>query len=514
MSVPLYPTIAAVIERACHWKGGGEILCDRRERLSGIELWRDANAIAAGLGSAGLQKGDVAAFLCASSARFAVTFIACQIIGVVPCCLHTRQSRDNNAKTADFVGARLLIADAAHIEDATAIAEATGIRLMALDGGAETSYERLKSASDGRFVPGQAEPGDAALLLLSSGTTGKPKCVQHTQATLAATALMGPYNYRCFSPDDVTVVAMEPSFAAWIHTALPFIAMRGRVVFDDRFDPGAFLEIVQREKITLAPLVPTAWRMVLAAGPEDYSLGSLKSAFFSGEPGSASLVRELNERICRGVVTSYLSSEGGCASGIVADTGVLLNAGDAASTGRPVPGANLRLIDPDGGLEDQVPTGAVGEIAITSASVAQGYFRDPSRSREKFADGWWRSGDLGRIDENGALFIKGRLDNRINSGGIKVHAEEIEAALLGHPKVRQAGVVGVDDATWGQRIEAHLVTETPPPSADDISDYCRNHSSLPKALLPKAIHFHDSLPTGPTGKLYRRALITDDAGRD
>jgi len=231
----------------------------------------------------------------------------------------------------------------------------------------------------------------------------------------------------------------------------------------------------------------------------------LKTAFFSGEPGSASLVEDLQAKICENVMTSYLASEGGCASGVIAGSDILSVQGQAASTGQVVKAGEVRIIDPEGSFNNVLAVGEIGEVALKSASIAAGYFGDEALSQERFQNGWWRSGDLGVIDENGLLYVKGRLDNRINTGGIKVYAEEIEAALLKHPAVQLAAVIGVADEKWGQRIEAHLVVtnETPP---DDILAFCLDQELLPKTHLPKTIHFHDALPTGPTGKLYRRGL--------
>jgi acyl-CoA synthetase (AMP-forming)/AMP-acid ligase II len=205
-------------------------------------------------------------------------------------------------------------------------------------------------------------------------------------------------------------------------------------------------------------------------------------------------------------MTSYLASEGGCASGVIAGSDILSVEGQAASTGKPVKDANIRIINPEGSFEDELPAGEIGEIALNSASIAAGYFGDPDMSQDKFSNGWWRSGDLGLIDQNGLLYVKGRLDNRINTGGIKVYAEEVEAALLKHPAVQLAAVVGVDDEKWGQRIEAHLVASEAVDESE-LVNFCLDQELLPKTHVPKAIHFHDALPTGPTGKLYRRGLV-------
>ncbi|MDA0239702.1 MAG: class I adenylate-forming enzyme family protein [Proteobacteria bacterium] len=501
-------TIASIIEQACRDKGDTVFLSDEELRLTGTELWRDINKAATGLSSLGLGKGDVVGFLCGSSVRHALVTFACYVSGIIPCSLHVRETPDRNANNLKFIGARILFADPDQIDLAERLADQTTVgRLIPLS--ASPSFDALlsnESPGDAVYSPA---PDDRALLVMSSGTTGDPKCVIQTQATLAATARIGPYVYDCWSAEEKAVIIMAPSFAAWIFSVLPFLYARTSIHFGKALVLPGFLETLQAERITIVPFVPTLWRMVLAEKIENYDLSAIKMVFFSGEPGSESLIDDLRDHICANVRTAYLASEAGCASAVVAGSDILTVAGQAASTGKPVPGAMLRIVDPDGGISDELPAGKTGEITLKSDSVSPGYFGNPDLSAEKLVDGWWRSGDLGYINENGVLFVKGRLDNRINTGGIKIHAEEIEAALSRHPAIKLAAVVGEPDERWGERIEAHLISDDPGITGEDILDYCRDNDLLPRTFLPKAIHFHDSLPTGPTGKLFRRGLKAD-----
>jgi acyl-coenzyme A synthetase/AMP-(fatty) acid ligase len=124
----------------------------------------------------------------------------------------------------------------------------------------------------------------------------------------------------------------------------------------------------------------------------------------------------------------------------------------------------------------------------------------------KFVDGWWRSGDMGHVDEDGFLWMSGRADNVINTGGIKVHAEEIESEISTHEDVAACAVVGCTDAKFGQRIEAYIVASNPGLTADTLKAYLKNVRQLSAHKVPKAFHFLAALPTGPTGKIDRRAL--------
>jgi len=487
-------TIASIIKQACTDKAETVFIADENQSLTGTEVWEKIGTAAALLNELGLSKGDVAAFYCGSSVPHAVTFFACLVSGIIPCCLHVRETPERNRNNIEFIEAKKIFADINLVKAAQELIDADNVIALSND----------LTASE-LWTFDELEADDPALILISSGTTGVPKCILHSQATLAATARFGPFSYDCWDQSDSTMVIMAPSFAAWIHTVLPFIFIKGRVLFGAGFEPAKFLSTLAKEKITLAPLVPTVWRMVMAAEPEKYDLSHLKTAFYSGEPGSESLVEDLRAKICQNVMTSYLASEGGCASGVIAGSDILAVKGQAASTGKPVKDANIRIIDPDGSFEDELVLGEIGEIALNSASVAIGYYGDAEETEKKFVGGWWRSGDLGYI-ENGLLYVKGRLDNRINTGGIKVYAEEVEAALLKHPAIQMAAVVGVDDPKWGQRIEAHLVASEAV-DENELEKFCLDRELLPKTHLPKAVHFHDALPTGPTGKLYRRGLV-------
>lgn len=235
----------------------------------------------------------------------------------------------------------------------------------------------------------------------------------------------------------------------------------------------------------------------------------MRLAFFAGEVGSDTLIGGLRSTFPRAEVrTGYLSAEGGCASACVARERTLVGEGKAASAGRPVAGAEVRVVAPGAPPDEPVAPGETGEILVRSASVAPGYWKAPELTAARFVDGWWRSGDIGRRDDDGDVFVQGRTDHVINTGGLKVHAEEVEDALMLHPDVSMAAVVAEPDQDWGQAIVAYVVATRPGLTGDDVLAYVRARDAIASYKLPKRIHFRDELPMGPTGKLYRPALIT------
>lgn len=392
------------------------------------------------------------------------------------------------------------------------------------DGG---NFESLMAAQPIDPASAPLAPADLAAIILSSGSTGRPKGVMHTQRTLVENAKAGQMLYGGITVHDATLIMMQPSFAAWNNVVLPYVGGRAKVAFGGAFEREDFLATLARERITMAPAVPTMWRMVFAGDIGAHDLSAMRLVSISGEPPSLSDMEQIHGRICRDMAIFYASSEAACGAAVLATTadvlghhqraaaGQLVTAGKPATpgkpatTGKPVVGADMRIIDPEGGIDDELPPGQTGEIALAGPSLAVGYWKDPQLTGERFVAGWWRSGDMGYIDADGDLFVQGRIDNVIYSGGIKVHGEEIEGALLRHPAVAQAAVIGVPDERWGQRIEAHLVLKKTGATAGELDAWCRGEGALAGFKVPKAFHFVAQLPTGPTGKLYRRALRAD-----
>jgi acyl-CoA synthetase (AMP-forming)/AMP-acid ligase II len=250
-------------------------------------------------------------------------------------------------------------------------------------------------------------------------------------------------------------------------------------------------------------MVPTMSRMLPRELEGDPRLASIRTVPFGGEAASRADIERALGWGAVDVRSMYFAAELGRASSTWCSHREMV-AGRWGSVGRAVPNAEVRIVDPDGPIDAQLPAGSVGEIVVRGPSVAAGYWKDPQRTRRSFVDGWWRSGDLGCVDEDGYLFVRGRLDNVINTGGIKVCGEEVEQALLACPGVRQAAAIGVPDDRWGERIEAHVVA--PGIDAPAIERHLAQSGALAPFKRPKRYRFHDALPSGATGKIDRLAL--------
>lgn len=485
---------------------------DDQNRLSGLAAFEASQRMAFAYRRLGGAGGSVVAFLSTCSARHAAAWFAAPLGGQVACSLHVRETPQRLAETLRWLGAQVIVHDeplADLARDAVRLSELNCARIcLGERGDSEFGWDEAMTVAGGSHpLPvGGASGGEPAAIILSSGSTGKPKGVTHTHSSLCEAAQGGQYALGGLNRHDAGLLYMQPSFAGWSIILLPVLAAKAKIVFGARFTPALFLETVARERVTLAPLVPTMWRMVFDEDLRQRDLSSLRMVTIAGEPPAESDIRSLHERVCPRIASLYLSAEGHVASGVIAFTDDLLRPGKAASTGHPAPGVDVRVIDPAGGFDDELAPGEEGEIAISGPSIAAGYWNDPELTAQRFHQGWWRSGDLGRVDEDGDLWVTGRIDNVINTGGIKVSGEEVERAILSHPQVAQCAVVGVADERFGNRIEAWVVRRGGALTVEDLDAFCRQQTSLPSFKVPKAFHLVTELPTGPTGKLYRRAL--------
>ncbi len=504
-------TLRELYIRSCQWRGAQTLFADERERASGAEALERSLRLARGLQALGIRRGEVIACLARASTRHAIGWFGGILGGTPVCNLHVRETPQRIGEALAWLGATALLHDAELDDLARDALARSGMRCAQISlgarGTADACYDELLAANEPLAAASAAPaPDELAAIVLSSGSTGRPKGILHTQRTLLEAAKGGQYAFGGIGRRDATLMTMQPSFAAWAIVMLPFVGAGAKTCFGAQFTPRIFLEVVARERITVGPLVPTMWRMVFDEDLSRYDLSSLRIVTIAGEPPAARDIERLHASICPRLASLYLAGEGFTASAVVAFTEDLLREGKAASTGRPAPGVDVKIIDPAGGFDDELPPGEIGEIALSGPSLAVGYWKDPEVTRQRFRERWWRSGDLGRIDADGDLWVVGRIDNVINTGGIKVSGEEVERALLGHPQVAQCAVVGAPDAGFGERIEAYVVARGAPPHAAELEAYCRGPGGLAGFKLPRAYHFVSELPTGPTGKLYRRAL--------
>ena len=482
-------------------------------RLTYGELDARSVRCALALQRLGLGRGDRVAILAHNRVEYLEAFFASGKSGMILVTLGTRLTAHELQPILDDSGARAVLYDGAFAETVAALRSTTPgvIHWIALDASGtltDPTYTALTQAVDPAvYVPARCSPEDVYCLLYTSGTTGRPKGVMIPHRQVA----WNGYNTACswqLRADDVSPVFTPLYHAGGLMAFLvPIVTIGGTVVLHRGFDAAEIWAAVERERATVVLGVPTIWKL-LAEAPEWTSadLSSLRMLYSGGAP-LPTWIAELYQR--RGLVfkQGYGMTEVGVNCFAMTAEDSLRKLG---SIGKPLMHTDVRLVGADG---HDVADGEIGEMWFSGPHVSLGYWNRPDATAEVYrADGWFRSGDLARRDADGFFFIAGRAKEMIISGGVNVYPAEIEAALLQHPDVRDAAVVGVEDATWGEAGIAFVVPLESPQATDGaaLEASLLEHlgARLARFKLPKAFVLLDELPRTAYGKVVKGELRT------
>lgn len=473
-------------------------------RYSFLEVNRRTNRLANGLLELGLKKGDVAAFLCTNRSEIVEIYFALAKIGVIGIPLNYRLAVPEMIELMDYCDAETLIFDPWFGEVAGQIKEKLPkIKQFVGMGdnipGFSTDYEKLLAESSENEPDVEVSEEDYQYLNLTSGTTGLPKAYLLTHYNNAAPIPIFGY-VMDIKADDVILTAF-PIFGrvgfAWIFMGI----MSGARNVIHQFDATAILKLIESEKVTISNWVPTMAAFILAMPDIDKcDLSSLRGLVFAAAPLPSGLQKQIKEKLCPNIYEYYGLQESGAV--VLIEPEHKNNKPD--SVGRPLFGADVRIIDPMG---EDVHQGQIGEIICRGPACTAGYYKNDQKTRETFKDGWFYTGDLGRFDEEGDLYLSGRVKDMIISGGQNVFAVEVEDALLDHPGVADCAVIGLPHDTWGEmvtavcvRAEGHEATE------EEVIAFCRK--KIAGFKTPKKIIWTDSpLPRTPTGKVTKYVLV-------
>jgi long-chain acyl-CoA synthetase len=519
MTIGLPLTIPNSFARTARWFGNGEAVVDSITRLTYAELDVLSLRAAALFSSLGAVPGEPLALLCPPSAIYLVAWLGAVRLGALPMALHTRESAATLTAVCRKMGARLLVYDASMEDLAVAIAAAYPQRLACVEASSALRPKRSGAFAPAAFIPGDLEAdrsdvalarpaeNDPAVIVLSSGTTSVPKGVVHTHRGFVENARTNLHLYQGLLPRDRSVVPLSTAFIGCYNGWFPFFNAGACTIFMEHFDLGDLLRRVVEERATHVFLTPTLWRRLLNSGEQGTDFSSVRLIGFAAEPMDAPTLKRLREKISPNVVQMYGSTEIGAAGTCI--TAEEMTGDRLVSVGRPLLNGDLRVIVPGGSPGDEVAAGEVGEILVSSPSLAAGIWRDPEATAASFMiDGdrrWWRSRDLGRLDEDGYLYLEGRRDDMIISGGINIMPARIEEVLLAHRGVAECAVIGVPDAQWGECVQAFIVRADPALDAKALDSHVRA-SDLSSYQRPRSYAFVAELPRTPTNKVLRRAL--------
>ncbi|PTR35947.1 fatty-acyl-CoA synthase [Rhodococcus sp. OK611] len=481
-------------------------------RITWAELQQRVVAVSAALAERGVGRGDRVALLMGNQAEYIEIIIAANRIGAFAVPINFRLSVGEVAFTLDNSGSVVLFVDKqASASGIAAAAEAEGQVLVFQVGegidesaGGATPYDVLVAHPGSGAPIAVTEESEPALLMYTSGTTGRPKGAVLTHRNLAAQAATNVMAFRFETHDEVSLCAAPLFHIGTLGLVAPAILMGATMVIlpSVSFDAGALLDVAERERVTSTFLVPTQWQAVCDEQermPRD--LSRLRVSSWGAAPASDTLLRRMDE------VLPGASSLALFGQTEMSPVTCVLEAKDSrrklGSVGRPAPGVWARIVDPD--MVDVQP-GEVGEIVYRGQGLMSGYWNNPEATARAFAGGWFHSGDLVRVDDEGFIYVVDRAKDMIISGGENIYCAEVENALAGHPDIAEVAVIGRAHATWGETPVA--VVALKPGAADLTIEELRTWAGdrLARYKLPTDLVVVDSLPRNASGKVTKNVL--------
>lgn len=511
--------LPSVLDRAVRWFARSEAVVDAARRMTFAQLDDEAKRMATLVAKLGAVQGEPVAVIAPTCADFFISLFGISRMGGVVMAMHTRESSAVLASTFQRMGATLLVYHPDYQQHADAILAAAPANIRAIRmgpaGGAKDATGRTIGLHDelpkcAQFSEDvKIEEDDPACIVTTSGTTSLPKGVVHSHRNLVEIARTAVFSYQGIRPDDRVMNLLSPAFIASYNTWLPFMNAGGCTICLEKFDVDTVIALARKESVTHLILTPTIWRMVLAQDFPDNSFPTLRLIGSGAEIMDMTTLGKIRARVNPNVVQIYGSTESGQA--------ISINWVDekmgarAVSVGRPTLNGEFRIIKPDGTLDQEMPVGEIGEIYVTSPSTAIEVWRSPELTALSLymheGKRWWRSRDLGRIDEDGFLYIEGRHDDMIISGGLNIMPARVEEVLLKHPGVREAAVVGVPHPEWGQQVQASIIVNDTSLTPEALDAFVQT-TDLSAYMRPRVYHFVDDFPRTPTNKINRR-LIRD-----
>lgn len=476
---------------------------DRVVTYAGMREW--SAQIAGALAARGVGAGDVVALLSHNNVEFLVSIFAANHLGAIAMPINWRLAAPELQFILEHSGARALVCGAELVDLADAATKKLGGELtrVCIGDDALPGWDRFADLhADGTppaRVPAAAD--DLHRLMYTSGTTGRPKGVMLTHANLAWKNFAHVTEFG-FTADDVGL-ACGPLYhvGALDLVTTTMISVGATTIVHTTFDAAQVVDEIERSRVTTIWAAPAMVRAVLdVPGIETRDLSSVRVIIAGGEKMPIPTI----ERIRRTFPSAWFADAYGLTETVSGDTFLDREhtVSKLGSVGRPCQYLELDIWDEQGA---PLPAGERGEVVLRGPKVFAGYWRDPDATATAFAGGWFHTGDIGVLDDDGFLTIVDRLKDMIVSGGENIASSEVERVLYEHDAVVEAAVVGRSDDRWGEVPVAFVVVRDGAAiDGDQLIDHCR--AQLAKFKVPKAVEFIDELPRNPSGKVLKRDL--------
>jgi fatty-acyl-CoA synthase len=496
-----------LIRRGARYHGARTAVLFEDKSLTFTEVDEISNRFAHVFARNGISRGSRLAIL-ANNGLYSIPIdFACVKAGAARTPLNARLSIGEHEHMLRETGSRLVVYDCGLVDRAQALGERIpGLTMLGI-GSNRCGPDLLSEAESASAIDPQlpAEPDDVILTLFTSGTTGRLKAAEHTQASYAAVCNNTSINMPVIEPGDVMLHAASLFHASGCFV-LPYWIRGGTTAILSRFEPAEFLRSIARWKVTSLHLVPTMLAMMLNHTEiESADMSSLRTIVYGASPMPLPVIQRALELWGPRFIQYYGQTE---APLFIARLDTMEHVGPGAdrrllACGRPSVDCEIRLIDDQG---RDVPNGEQGEIALRAPFVMAGYFNAPDLNAATFVNGGWlRTRDVGRFDEEGYLYLVDRTSDMIITGGYNVYPREVEDTLMAHPAVLECAVVGAPHEKWVEAVTAFVVLrEGSSTTADELIDFTGQR--LAGYKVPKSVQFIDQIPKSAVGKLLRRAL--------
>jgi len=482
----------------------GFIAGDRR--LTYREFDGIVNRIAAGLEKHGVRQGSHVAILLATQLEFPMSFFALMKLGAIVIPLNTRFKGEELAYEINDSESTVLIVDEEYWPMIGPVAERlqTVKKIFFQGAGAPEgtlSFSALRENEEDVFTRAVLTESDDAAIMYTSGTTGKPKgaVLHHRGFVLTAMLAADFIQYR---PEDKMMCCIPLFHITGISAVmLPPIFTGAGAVYMRQYKTKTFLELMDREKVTLyMGVVNVVWLMVNAPDFDKYDFSSFRVAMFGGSFATEEMIRGIFKRLPHlKISVGYGLTE---SFAIITSTPFEDALRKIQAVGKPLPTIDVTIMDGEG---NQLPPEAIGEIMVRSPKTFKEYWKKPEATKQTITDGWIHTGDIGKIDDEGFVYILDRKKDMINRGGEKIYCLEVENVLCENSKVLEVAVVGVPDPVMNEVVKACIALKPGEAATEDeIRQFCAQR--LADYKVPKYVEFMEQLPRNPAGKVTKPDL--------
>ncbi|NYJ01749.1 long-chain acyl-CoA synthetase [Nocardioides thalensis] len=516
--------LATLLEHSARKHPDREAVVLGATRMTYAQVDAAANQVANLLVERGIQPGDKVALMCPNLPHFPIAYYGILKAGAVVVPLNVLLKGREVAYHLDDSDARALIAfegtEALPIGAEAAagfdqVGACTDFFVLVADPAAPSPIEGAETLGQAlaglptTFETVLTDADDTAVILYTSGTTGQPKGAELRHRNMWDNALASKALFGCDESRPDTYLCVLPLFHSFGQTTIQngAFAFGGTVVMLPRFEPGPVIEAMLRESVTVFAGVPTMYWGLLGALDDDTDVATLAKNLRIAISGGAALPVEIHHEVEKRLGVTIAEGYGLSETSPVASFAPYGEPPRPGSIGTPIPGVEMKLIQPDSWAEIEWSPDAVGEIAIKGHNVMKGYYKRSEATAQVInEDGWFRTGDLARRDEDGYYYIVDRSKDLIIRGGFNVYPREVEEVLLTHPGVSLAAVVGVPHESHGEEVKAFVIPQPSSPlTSDELVAWAREQMASYK--YPRIVEFVPSLPMTATGKILKRELV-------